>query len=331
VKPTAETTRHPLSRGTRPALRRRPFAPRGPAPWPVRPEPHPPEITRPLFPGKTGPKTTNGTGIATIPHPPSARDHRTFVSGKNRSKNNQRNRDRHHPPSCIHPRSPDLCFWEKQVQKQPTEQGSAPSPTLHPPEIIRPLFPGKSSPKTTNGTGIGTIPHPPSARDHPTFVSGKNRSKNNQRNRDRHHPPSSIRPRSPDLCFRQKTVQKQPTEPGSAPSPILHPPEITRPLFPGKTGPKTTNGTGIGTIPHPASTRDHPTFVSGRKQSEDNQRNRGASLDPRQSPEFVPVASAHLAVCSRPTGRREWAGQANRPVVYCGCQLHEEAAHGKTG
>jgi hypothetical protein len=31
-------------------------------------------------------------------------------------------------------------------------------------------------------------------------------------------------------------------------------PEITGPLFPGKTGQKTTNGTGIGTMPHPEIT-----------------------------------------------------------------------------
>jgi hypothetical protein len=196
-----------------------------------------------MIPGKKSPRTTNGTGVGTIPHPASARDHPTFVSGKNRSKNNQRNRDRHHPSSCIRPRSPDLCSREKTVQKQPTEPGSAPSLILHPPEITRPLFPGKTGQKTTNGTGIGTIPHPASTRDHQTFVSEKNRSKNNQRNRDRHHPPSCIRPRSPDLCFREKQVKKQPTEPGSAPSPILHPPEITRPLLPGKTGQKTTPGT----------------------------------------------------------------------------------------
>jgi hypothetical protein len=129
---------------------------------PVRPTPG----TRPLFPRKS---TTSQPAKQTSTLPPagprlSNPGDPTFVSGK-----------KHHIAACetnidpatcwptpAHHRGPDLCFREKAPHRSLRNKHRPRHPPAHayPTPATRPLFPGKTGRKTTNGTGITSVRAP---------------------------------------------------------------------------------------------------------------------------------------------------------------------------
>jgi hypothetical protein len=188
---------------------------------PVRPTPG----TRPLFPRKS---TTSQPAKQTSTLPPagprlSNPGDPTFASGKKEWTYFRRNK--HRPGRPRQPVRPTPGTRPLFPRKRPHRSLRNKDRPCHPPAhayptpATRPLFPGKSTtsqPAKQTSTPLPAGQRLPTTGD-PTFVSEK-----------KHHiaacetnidpatrRPTPIQPRRPDLCFREKQVEKQPMEQGS--------------------------------------------------------------------------------------------------------------------